>query len=683
MPIEKISIVIPTRNEADNIDELIERLLETIARTSLVAEIVVVDDDSKDGTQDRVLAWQEKAPIRLIIQDNNRGLSGAVFQGTRAAAHDVIVVMDADLSHPAETIPSLVEPLFSDACDMTIGSRYVQGSRVVGFPWHRCLLSKSATLFSRLLIDKVADPMAGFFAVSRSRILKAASHADGFKIGFEILVNGGENLRVREVPIEFVERRRGKSKATFKVGVVFLQRLGALAGGNLAWHTIDVAAGMLADILVFCGLFHMGRGLNPAHFAGAAAAWIVYFLSRSRREKSLTSASCFIHSGVVFAMALFLRGGILGSLTGVGWHAETALVVTAAVTAIVNFLGNSFYVFPEFETQVSDVRRWRMAAVGIFGYVFLLRLVYFSLPNLIPQEAYYWNYSKHPDIGYLDHPPMVAWLIAAGTAIFGNSEFGIRIFGLACGVIVSGFTFALTKNLFGKDCAMRAVLLSIILPFFVCFFMIPDVPLMACWAAALYFLERALLAKSRKAWLGFGVAMGLGMLSKYTICLLGFGGVMFAIIDRRSRRKETLFGLIGASLIAFILFSPVIIWNAQNHWASFIFQGPRRLHEVGRFASHFLILHILMLLTPIGLIGFLLGAFSGVFTVPSVRKTKGMYSRWLFVLAFTFVPLSVFFCVQSETSAITPLDRSDLVGRCSIHCVYNDAAAASQVYGIG
>ena len=648
MPRHAISIVIPTRNEAENIDELIERLLKTASSAALDAEILVVDDRSVDGTQDRVRAWEGKAPVRLVVQDNDRGLSGAVFQGASAAAHEIVAVMDADLSHPAEAIPALVAPLFDGSSDMVIGSRYVRGGRIVGFPWHRSLLSKGATWLSRLLFDGVADPMAGFFAVSRERIVKAASQAAGFKIGFEILAHGGAQLRVKEIPIEFLERRHGSSKATFKVGIVFLKRLGALAGGNLAWSGVDVTAGMLVDILVFCGALHTGLRLNPAHFAGAAAAWAVYFLLRSRREKNAGSMSGFVHSGAVFLMALFLRGGILGSLANMGWPVELAIVAAATATAILNFSAHSFYVFPDRAALVSPARRWRMAAVGVFAYLLILKLAYFSLPNLIPQEAYYWNYSKHLDLGYLDHPPMIAWVIAAGTTFFGDTEFGIRICGLLSGLITAAFIYGLSKNLFGKDCAMRAVLLASVLPFFVLFFMIPDVPLFACWAAALYFLERALVGQARKAWLGFGVAMGFGMLSKYTICLLGGGTLLFALLDRRARHRGTFFGLTLATIIALVLFSPVIYWNYLHHWASFLFQGPRRLQEAHEFSLHYLIGDVLLLLTPFGCLGFLLAASAALFSSRDIQEhtilgNKRIDPRWLFVLVFTLAPLSIFF----------------------------------------
>ena len=179
-----------------------------------------------------------------------------------------------------------------------------------------------------------------------------------------------------------------------------------------------------------------------------------------------------------------------------------------------------------------------MAAIGLIGYTVLLRLVYLGLPDLLPEEAYYWNYAQHLDLGYLDHPPMVAWLIGLGTAVFGDTEFGVRIGAFLCWFVTAGFCFALARDLFGKGTALVTVMLAAVLPFFFLFgfFTTPDAPLTACWAGALFFLERALLAGRARAWWGAGICLGLGMLSKYTIVLLAPATLAFLLLDRPSRR---------------------------------------------------------------------------------------------------------------------------------------------------
>jgi Dolichyl-phosphate-mannose-protein mannosyltransferase len=160
---------------------------------------------------------------------------------------------------------------------------------------------------------------------------------------------------------------------------------------------------------------------------------------------------------------------------------------------------------------------WRKVALALIGGSFLLRLVYCGQVELLPEEAYYWNYSRHLDIGYLDHPPMVAWLIRLGTSWLGESELGVRAGALLCNAVASFFMYRLTRQWFGKPSALVAVVLMQLLP---CFFlsgliMTPDAPLMAAWAAALYYLQAALLAergKSGGAWWGVAISVGLGLI---------------------------------------------------------------------------------------------------------------------------------------------------------------------------
>ena len=128
----------------------------------------------------------------------------------------------------------------------------------------------------------------------------------------------------------------------------------------------------------------------------------------------------------------------------------------------------------------------------------------------------------------------------------------------------------------------------------------PDAPLTACWAAAVYYLQQALVAGRSGTWWRAGLALGLGLISKYTILLLGAGAALFLLLDPTARRQLRSPGPWCALLLAALLFSPVIIWNAQNEWASFTFQTARRLAEAPRFSLHKLILSALVLITPTG-----------------------------------------------------------------------------------
>jgi dolichol-phosphate mannosyltransferase len=241
-------------------------------------------------------------------------------------------------------------------------------------------------------------------------------------------------------------------------------------------------------------------------------------------------------------------------------------------------------------------------AIGVVALAVALRLIYAWRVELIPEEAYYWNYAQHLDIGYLDHPPMVAWLIAAGTAVLGGGEFAVRSGALCCGAAASFFSYRLTREMFDGPSGLLAVVLAQTLPFFFSagLLMTPDAPLTAAWSGMLYFVHRALVKDQARAWWGAGVCLGIGLLSKYTIVLLGCSVLLFMVIDPRSRHWFKRTEPYAAVLLGAILFSPVIAWNARNDFASFAFQTSRRLADRPQFALFKLLGSVLGLLTPTG-----------------------------------------------------------------------------------
>ncbi|TFH50638.1 MAG: glycosyltransferase family 39 protein, partial [Lysobacterales bacterium] len=344
-------------------------------------------------------------------------------------------------------------------------------------------------------------------------------------------------------------------------------------------------------------------------------------------------------------MALFLRGGVLAILVhGVGIPEQSALIAAIVAAALVNYLGFAFFVFPNRGQQ--DIKiRWSIAVVAIVGYTLLLRFVYLGLPDLLPEEAYYWNYAQHPSLGYLDHPPMVAWLITIGTSVFGDTEFGVRAGSFLCWLITAAFCFGFARNLYDKESALRSVMFVAVFPAFFAFgfFALPDASLAASWAGALFFLERALLADKRSAWWGLGICIGVGMLSKYTIALLGLASVVFLLIDRKSlnwlRRPEPYI----AVFLAALLFTPVILWNLENDWLSFGFQTTRRISSPTSFSSHLLVGAILLLITPVGALSAFQAIFSrGGYAAHAASVSDYASRRRLFTLCYTLVPLLVF-----------------------------------------
>jgi dolichol-phosphate mannosyltransferase len=276
--------------------------------------------------------------------------------------------------------------------------------------------------------------------------------------------------------------------------------------------------------------------------------------------------------------------------------------------------------------------RWRRFAMALIVISIIVRLLCAATIELLPEEAYYWNYSQHLDIGYLDHPPMVAWLIRLGTAAFGNTELGVRAGAILCNALASVFVYALTRNLFDSSRALIALLFMQLLPFCFCggFLMTPDAPLTAAWAATLFFLERALIADRMSGWWGAGISLGLGLLSKYTIAMLVPAALVFMLLDRDARHWLRHWAPYCAGVIALVLFMPVIIWNAQHEWISFAFQTAHRLAERPRFSLHKLLLSALALLTPVGFFT-IVGALRSQESAPRGQR----FLLWSVLLPFT------------------------------------------------
>jgi dolichol-phosphate mannosyltransferase len=216
----KLALVIPTLCEAKNIGGLLVHVSSVLNPLRIPYEILVVDDDSSDGTGDAVLAIASDNPhVRLIVRKGERGLAGAVIDGWRQSDGDVFGVMDADLQHPPEMLTQLYAAI-QDGCDLAIGSRYAQGGKTE--KWHpvRKLLSTVAVWAAWPLQRarlRVKDPMAGFFMVRKHCVDHLQPQRTGFRLLLDTLVRGHIDS-VREIPIAFGLRSRGASKANFRIG---------------------------------------------------------------------------------------------------------------------------------------------------------------------------------------------------------------------------------------------------------------------------------------------------------------------------------------------------------------------------------------------------------------------------------------------------------------------------------
>lgn len=233
---DKLALVIPTLNEEANIGTLLDRVRWSLDDLPIDYELLVVDDDSSDGTAAIVREYSESDPrIRLLVRLGSRGLAGAVIWGWEHTDANLLGVIDADLQHPPALLPALLTAV-QKGQDIAIASRYSEGKGTAGWNPVRRAVSRVSTWITVPLQKpgiRVQDPMSGFFMMHRSCIAGVHLQPEGFKLLLEILVRG--HIRsVTEVPYHFGQRHAGKSKASLRVGLDYLQLLGRLSRSALS-----------------------------------------------------------------------------------------------------------------------------------------------------------------------------------------------------------------------------------------------------------------------------------------------------------------------------------------------------------------------------------------------------------------------------------------------------------------
>jgi len=239
--LEKLALVIPTLCEADNIGGLLGNVRAALDPMGIPYEILVVDDDSPDGTGDVVSAIAREDPrVRLLVRKGKRGLSGAILYGWQCTDASILGVMDADLQHPPELLPQLLSAILSGR-DMAIGSRYTPGGGVGEWNQARKFLSAAAVWVTWPLQRRrirAKDPMSGFFMLRHECLPQAAFQNSGFKLLLEILVRG-RIQSIQEIPFAFGLRYRGTSKANFKVAWDYALLLVKLYAGRFGFGRRD------------------------------------------------------------------------------------------------------------------------------------------------------------------------------------------------------------------------------------------------------------------------------------------------------------------------------------------------------------------------------------------------------------------------------------------------------------
>ena len=218
-----LTMVVPTYNERERIAELVRAVFDACDAHGAALEMIVVDDNSPDGTGAVADALTGSFRLRVIHREGKLGLGTAVVAGFEAAAAPIVGVMDADFSHPPALVPRLLAAMKATGADVVIGSRYVAGGSTPNWPVWRRLLSRAACLAARPLTP-VRDAASGFFLIRHDVASRVAIRAGGFKICLELLQRGWP-LRLVEIPYRFDDREQGESKMSLREAAGYLLQL--------------------------------------------------------------------------------------------------------------------------------------------------------------------------------------------------------------------------------------------------------------------------------------------------------------------------------------------------------------------------------------------------------------------------------------------------------------------------
>jgi dolichol-phosphate mannosyltransferase len=355
----EISVVIPTFNESGNIAELVRRIAATLADDAW--EVVVVDDDSTDGTADIVDALARRDHrVRCIRRIGRRGLSSACIEGFLSSSAPYLAVIDGDLQHDESLLAAMLDRLRGGEVDVVVGSRYVKGGGVGDWDPRRAQLSRLSTaLAKRTLRVVLSDPMSGFFALRREVVhdLVRDLSGVGFKILLDIFATAPRPLRVCELPYEFRARQAGESKVDGMVALDFLtlllqKRVGRFIPSRFIYFSLVGGTGVLVHLAVLSIAY---KGLATPFWASQTVATVAAMLGnftlnnlityRDQRLSGLAwwrglltfSVACSVGAAANVGVASYIFGG------GIGWLPSALAGIV--VGTVWNYATTAFYVW--------------------------------------------------------------------------------------------------------------------------------------------------------------------------------------------------------------------------------------------------------------------------------------------------------------------------------------------------
>jgi len=370
--IVSFSIIIPTYNESENILRLI-REIEKNLPTSDFTEIVIVDDNSPDGTgklvenyinQQKNITEKDGSPktknyrIKIVHRIGKNGLIPAIMDGVKQSSGLNVIIMDADFSHPPDVIPKMMQELKMNPNSIIIGSRYIEGGKVVGWPKKRRLLSMGASILARfgLNVRRVKDPMSGLFALPRELIQNISIDTKGYKILLEILVKNKE-IPTKEIPYTFIDRQSGKSKMDRNVIMNYAEAI---------WQ-----------------LYRYGPKSGQVTINEKVNKRSVLFLSKVGRYYTVGISGLIINYIVSFLLANDVANSI--RLLSNVWYLE-ASIIGAAISSTSNFFLNKYWTFEDKRFDVRSTARQYLWFIGMsaIGLIIQIALLYYMVENLVP-----------------------------------------------------------------------------------------------------------------------------------------------------------------------------------------------------------------------------------------------------------------------------------------------------------
>jgi dolichol-phosphate mannosyltransferase len=351
--VSSVTVVVPTYREVESIPHLLARLKSVREKSGLDIDVLLMDDDSQDGSEQLVnrLAYPW---ARMITRRANRGLSFAVLDGLKRSDREILVVMDADLSHPPETIPDMVAAL-EDGVEIVVGSRFVDGGSTA-HDWGllRWLNSRVATLLA-MPLTTLSDPMSGFFALRRSTFLAGTDfNPVGYKIMLEIVIKC-RCRHILEIPIHFDDRRFGESKLSFREQLRFIKHLRRLyiykygTWSHLMQFLVVGVSGLVVNLVTLTLLLQLGFGSRQCVVLAIIISMIWNFVLNRRFSFSYARYQSVVWQFLGFTAACSVGAAVNYFTTVSLWESlpskQLAAFIGVAAGTLFNFIANRFWVF--------------------------------------------------------------------------------------------------------------------------------------------------------------------------------------------------------------------------------------------------------------------------------------------------------------------------------------------------